>query len=227
MNCADGQRTSASYTLTAHDGGEQMKVQDQAVTLCFSTPIWRLEFSDFAPVNAAIRDELAQLGWDKLDDEQRTIVHPSHSFSEDRFVSVDEVPSLRVVLEFFVSGCNAIARERNWDIREQEVSLQNYWIHATPPGELTQFHDHKPGLFSGVYYVDKPENSGDLVFVDVNPYHEFSPRLLPGKTDPITRSEITFKAGEGSMLIFPGWLPHKVPRNNSDRRRVSVSFNAI
>lgn len=124
----------AAYTLTAHDGGEQMKIQDQAVTLCFSTPIWRFEFSDFAPVNAAIRDELAQLGWNKLDDDQRTIVHP---------------------------------------------------------------------------------------------YHEFSPRLLPGKTDPITRSEITFKAGEGSMLIFPGWPPHKVARNNSDRRRVSVSLNSI
>ena len=204
-----------------------MKVREQAVTLCFSTPIWRFEFSDFESVNAAIRNELAELGWDRLDEKQRAMVHPSHSFSEDRFVSVDEVPALGAVLDFFVSGCNAIARERNWDIREQQVSLQNYWIHATPPGELTQYHDHKPGLFSGVYYVDKPPDSGDLVFVDVNPYHEFSPRLLPGKTDPISCPEITFKAEEGTMLIFPGWLPHKVPRNMSDRRRVSVSFNAI
>ena len=204
-----------------------MNVREQAVTLCFSTPIWRFEFSDFEPVNAAIRTELAELGWDKLDEEQRAMVHPSHSFSEDRFVSVDEVPALGAVLDFFVSGCNAIAKERNWDIREQKVSLQNYWVHATPPGELTQYHDHKPGLFSGVYYVDKPPDSGDLVFVDVNPYHEFSPRLLPGKTDPISCPEITFKAEEGTMLIFPGWLPHKVPRNMSARRRVSVSFNAI
>jgi hypothetical protein len=28
-------------------------------------------------------------------------------------------------------------------------------------------------------------------------------------------------------MIFPSWLPHKVPRNNSDRDRVSISFNAI
>jgi len=204
-----------------------MKVEEQAVTLCFATPIWRLSFSDHQPVNAAIRDELERLGWGKLDEDQRAIVHPAHSFSEDRFVSVDEVPAMRPVLEFFVSACNAIARERNWDTREQAVSLQNYWIHATPPGELTQFHDHKPGLFSGVYYVDKPHDSGDLIFVDVNPYHEFNPRLLPGKSDPISSPEISFTAQEGTMLIFPGWLPHKVPRNNSDRRRVSISFNAI
>ncbi len=204
-----------------------MKVGEQALTLCFSTPIWRLEFSDYEPVNAAIREDLAQLGWDKLAERQRTIVHPSHTFSEDRFVSEYEVPSMRVILEFFVSACNAIARERNWDMREQQVSLRNFWIHATPPGELTQSHDHKPDVFSGVYYLDKPENSGDLVFVDVNPYHEFCPRALPGTTDPINCSEITFKADEGTMLIFPGWLSHKVPRNNSDRRRVSISFNAI
>ncbi len=204
-----------------------MKVEDQALTLCFSTPIWRLDFSDYQSVNTAIRDELEALGWDKLGERQRAIIHPSHTFSEDSFVTADEVPSMQVVLEFFVSACNAIARERNWDTRETQVALQNYWVHATPPGELTQYHDHKPGLLSGVYYVDKPENSGDLEFIDVNPYKEYRPRLLPGETDPITRPEITFKADEGTMLIFPAWLPHKVPRNNSDRRRISISFNAI
>jgi uncharacterized protein (TIGR02466 family) len=204
-----------------------MNVEEQAVTLCFSTPIWRLQFSDYEPLNADIREGLAQLGWGDLDEKQRRVIDASHSFSEDRFVTVGEVPAMSTVLDFFVSACNAIGRERNWDMREQQVSLQNYWVHATPSGELTQFHDHKPGLFSGVYYVDKPEDSGDLVFVDVNPYHEFSPRVLPGKTDPMTSPEITFKAEEGTMLIFPGWLPHKVPRNNSDRRRVSISFNAL
>ncbi len=227
MTLGHGHEAAGSFTLTGGHEIQEMKVQEQAVTLCFPTPIWRLEFSDFEPVNAAIRAELEALGWDKLDERQRAIIHPAHSFSEDRFVTVEEVPSLRVVLEFFVSGCNAIGRERNWDLREQSVSLQNYWIHATPPGELTQHHEHKPALFSGVYYVDKPEDSGDLVFMDVNPYHSFSPRLLPGKSDPITCPEISLEAAEGAMLIFPGWLPHKVPRNNSPRRRISVSFNAI
>ncbi len=204
-----------------------MKVEEQNLTLCFPTPIWRFEFSDYESVNAAILEELERIGWDRLDERQRAIFHPSHSFSEDRFVSVDEVPSMRVVLELFVSACNAIARERNWDTREKKVSLRNFWIHATPPGDLTQFHNHKPDLLSGVYYVDKPEDSGDLIFVDVNPYHEYSPSVLPGTTDPITRPEMTFEAVAGTMLIFPAWLPHKAPKNNSTRRRVSISFNAF
>lgn len=203
-----------------------MKVEDQALTLCFSTPIWRFTFSDYEPVNSAIREELEAFGWDKLDERQRSMIQSTHTFAEDRFVTVEEIPSLRVVLEFFMSGCNAIGRERNWDLREKQVELLSYWVHVTEPGELTQHHHHKPGVFSGVYYVNKPEDSGDLVFVDVNPYHQFTPSPLPGKEDPISREEITIAAGEGTMLVFPGWLPHKVPRNNSGRRRLSVSFNA-
>ncbi len=229
MNPADGQLPYPSFILTTNDDDDddQMKVEEQTLTLCFPTPIWRLEFSDYEPVNAAIREELEQLDWDTIDDRQRKMVDASHTFSEDRFVTVDQAPSMRPVLDFFVSACNAIGRERNWDMREQEVTLQNYWVHPTLPGEVTQFHDHKPALLSGVYYLDKPQDSGDLVFFDVNPYHEYSPRLLPGKTDPITRPQNTVKGEEGTMLIFPGWLPHKVPRNDSDRRRITISFNAM
>lgn len=204
-----------------------MQVEEQALTLCFATPIWRFEFSDYEALNAEILEHLERLGWDRLDEKQRAAVDTSHSFSEDRFVTVEEVPAIGIILEYFIKGCNAIARERNWDIREQEVSLQNYWVHATLPGEITQHHDHKPGVLSGVYYVDKPENSGDLVFVDVNPYHAYRPAVLPGTSDPISRPEITMPADNGTMLVFPSWLPHRVPLNDSDRRRVSVSFNAL
>ena len=82
-------------------------------------------------------------------------------------------------------------------------------------------------MLSGVYYLDKPENSGDLAFVDVNQFHEYNPKPLPGEIDPITSPQVVFKSNEGTMFIFPSWLPHKVPRNNSDRNRVSASFNAV
>ncbi|MEE8115989.1 MAG: hypothetical protein V3V86_03000 [Gammaproteobacteria bacterium] len=40
------------------------------------------------------------------------MVEASHTFSEDRFVTVDQAPSMRVVLDFFVTACNAIGRRR-------------------------------------------------------------------------------------------------------------------
>lgn len=204
-----------------------MQVEEQLLTLCFPTPIWRFEFSDFEPVNDAIRTELARLDWRKLDQENRESFGSLHSFREDRFVSLEELPSARVVLEYFMTACNEIARERKWDLTEAQLTLGNFWVHATGPGEVTQSHTHKPAVLSGVYYVDKPENSGDLVFVDVNQFHDYEPRSLPGEVDPITTPQIVVKAQEGTMIVFPSWLPHKVPTNKSDRYRVSISFNAV
>ena len=204
-----------------------MHVEEQTITLCFPTPIWRFEFSDFEAVNAAIREQLAALDWNKLDQENEASFGALHSFKEDRFVAIEDFPAVRIVLEYFLSGCNEIARERKWDLRESQLTLGNFWVHATPPGEVTQSHSHKPAVLSGVYYVDKPEDSGDLVFVDVNPFHDYDPSSLPGEVDPISTPQIVLHAGEGTMLVFPSWLPHKVPKNLSQRNRVSISFNAV
>jgi uncharacterized protein (TIGR02466 family) len=204
-----------------------VQVDEQVLTLCFPTPIWRLDFSGYEPVNDAARKELAQLDWDQLDEQNQASFGALHSFREDRFIPIEDFPSIRIVLEYFLSACNEIARERKWDLAESQFTISNYWVHATPPGELTQSHTHKPAVLSGVFYIDKPENSGDLVFVDMNQFHDYNPKPLPGEIDPITSPQMMIKADEGTMLIFPSWLPHKVPKNNSDRNRVSVSFNAV
>ena len=79
------------------------------------------------------------------------------------------------------------------------------------------------GLFIGC--GSDGENNDDEVSPTLS--DDLNCTLPNSECDPMISPEITFKAEEGTMLVFPGWLPHKVPRNNSDRRRVSISFNAL
>ena len=51
-----------------------MQVEEQALTLCFATPIWRFEFSDFEAVNAEILEQLDRLGWEKLDEKYEALM---------------------------------------------------------------------------------------------------------------------------------------------------------
>ncbi len=132
---------------------------------------------------------------------------------------------MRVVLELFVSACNAIARERNWDMREQEVSLRNYWIHATPPGELTQCHDHKPDIFSGVYYVDL----GGVVS-SAEPHEGWleigrAPAALhPTGSVPETRR---VRPQAGRFVLFPSYHWHQTIPFKTRGERVSFAFDLI
>ncbi|MCY1183751.1 putative 2OG-Fe(II) oxygenase [compost metagenome] len=39
--------------------------------------------------------------------------------------------------------------------------------------------------------------------------------------------QVVIAVSDGSLLIFPAWLPHSVSVNRSDRLRISVSFNVM
>ena len=39
--------------------------------------------------------------------------------------------------------------------------------------------------------------------------------------------QVVVKVTNGTLLLFPAWLPHSVDPNRSDRTRISISFNVM
>jgi uncharacterized protein (TIGR02466 family) len=202
-----------------------MRTAKKETLLCFPTPIWSIMFEDYQPVNEAIRNELSQLDWDRIEKEAEEQFDEIHTFSEDRFITIEQVPSMRIILDFFLQVSHEIADELNWDLNGRRFVVSRYWVHITPPGDITQAHSHRPSLLSGVYYVDTPQNCGDVVFINDNPYIAYGPAVQAGKSSYLGGAGRQFKSREGKMLVFPAWLQHQVPRNKSGRPRISISFN--
>ena len=48
---------------------------------------------------------------------------------------------------------------------ESEPVLGNMWANINPPGGMNRAHQHPNSLWSGVYYVKAPKNSGNLKIV--------------------------------------------------------------
>lgn len=90
---------------------------------------------------------------------------------------------------------------------EQPLDI-SFWFNQMQPGHSTTLHTHDDGyeLVSGVYYLDVPEESGDILM------------HLPEQTLKIAPQK-------GVMLMFPPDLPHEVTENNSNRSRLSMAFN--
>lgn len=195
--------------------------------LCFSRPIWMISFKDFESVNNALRREITALDWDELEQETRLRYPSNHTFLEDRFVTLEQVPAFRSILDLFLLQCTAIIERMNWDIAGQKLGVHDFWIHLTKPGEVTEAHRHTPAAFSGAYYIDVPPDCGNIVFLDDYPHGPYEPDRKAGMSNYLGGQHIEFAAKEGSMVIFPGWMNHKVTRNQSGRRRLSLSFNAI
>lgn len=102
------------------------------------------------------------------------------------------------------------------------------WITINPPGSFLITHVHSNCLLSGVLWVDTPFDSGDLVFTNNNSW--YCPEVFDDIDDVIRNNyaccaSYSYKPIEGKMIIFPGYLPHLVSENNSNKNRISITFN--
>ena len=97
-------------------------------------------------------------------------------------------------------------------------------LNITKSDGYVEEHDHGGCHFAVSMYLEKPEGSGDIQFRNMNlPLNSNTPKqhVPNGINDYFTE----VKCNTGDALIFPGWLPHKVPGNPTDKERIVFSFN--
>jgi len=78
-------------------------------------------------------------------------------------------------------------------------------------------------MISGTYYYQTSGDDGDIVFRTPNPFVELELFPLGGTVDKL----YNIKPKVGKIVLFPGWLSHKVESNITDNDRISISFNYL
>ena len=100
------------------------------------------------------------------------------------------------------------------------------WYNILKPGEFHSPHTHSNNLVSGVFYLQTNDNSPAITFLDPRPQ---SSVLQPqAKEYNIFNSTMFFyPAKVNRMILFPSWLEHYVPQNDTKFSRVSIAFNVM
>ena len=116
----------------------------------------------------------------------------------------------------------------NEEFLEREPRLGNMWANINPPGGYNRPHVHPNSLFSGVYYVKTPPNSGKLICNDPRPgIQTCMPTRKEGQPPKHLWRDANLDPFPGRIIMFPAWLWHSVEPNQSNDIRISVSFNFI
>ncbi len=118
---------------------------------------------------------------------------------------------------------NSIANELGYSSRSK-LSIQSMWAIENRPGASNTSHVHPGALWSGVYYVQADEDSGDIEFTDPRTANIM---LQPEYAERPESCNISarYNPVPGRFLIFPSWLFHFVHPNRSPRNRVIISYN--
>ena len=107
----------------------------------------------------------------------------------------------------------------------QGFQITDMWSNVLKPGETHRPHTHSNNILSGVYYVEAEQTSG-IIFTD--------PRPQAGVIQPdVTKqfvdnaSVIKYDSATNRMILFPSWLQHYVPINETKSNRISIAFNVM
>lgn len=100
------------------------------------------------------------------------------------------------------------------------------WANVNRAGEFNSPHLHPENHWSGVYYVQTPDFSGDRMFKAgtiefADPRNGAFMFRMPGQKDMLSLTP-----RPGMIVIFPSWLHHWVNPFSIDAVRISIAFNA-
>ncbi|MGV6821003.1 MAG: TIGR02466 family protein [Parvularcula sp.] len=184
----------------------------------FAVPVWEVKIPDFADLNKEILTHLDEVKAEKPGI-QRSNAGGWHS--HDR---LHHDPRFSAVRDHIAAHCHACATEIGFDHDTHDLVLNEMWLNQTGPGDYNSPHVHPNSFLSGVYYVKVPEGGGNIEFSDPAPARTVS--LYPRKKDNIHASpKIVYGVRTGMLLVFPSWLQHGVLPNQSNKPRISISFN--
>ncbi|HUX90643.1 MAG TPA: putative 2OG-Fe(II) oxygenase [Gallionellaceae bacterium] len=151
-----------------------------------------------ADINRQIMDAYVQL-------REEDWLRRSHFFDgryENLYLHRERIQAIGRVLE------QAESYAKNLLQKPDEKLRSGFWINDMGPNEATTEHDHDDydEMLSGVYYVQVPQESGELVVVD--------------------RHSRTLVTPQPGMFVFfaPNVL-HSVSINRSGERRISIGMN--
>ena len=111
-----------------------------------------------------------------------------------------------------------------WKTEGQNIRIREMWAIINKKDDFNVIHTHPNACLSAAYYVKAPENCGRFQVENLNIAKKHSSPLIANKNE-LNINLAGLEVSEGDLLIFPGYLPHKVAKNESSEDRIVVSFN--
>jgi uncharacterized protein (TIGR02466 family) len=111
-------------------------------------------------------------------------------------------------------------------VSHSDMLVTGCWANVNAPGAAHPEHSHPNNYLSGVYYLRTPAGADTIDFHDPRPQAGIV-RPPVGALTAENTDEVVVRVSEGTLLIFPAWLPHSVGANASQELRISLSFNVM
>ena len=190
--------------------------------ILFPTPVYQ-NVLDFRPSELKyMLDFMSELEWAPDRDIVNRLNGETTKLEADLLIR----PELKELEKKITEEVHNYAKMLQIDLTKHGLKRINSWGNLQRKGNYIAEHRHNNTQFAGVFYLQTPEDSGDIVFSTRNATWITS-HWEPSVTgyDDLNSFEKKFEPQECGIFLFPAHLDHYVTPSNSNLERYSISFN--
>ena len=184
----------------------------------FPTFVWKTQVARaaFKPMNARMRERLSTLT------ASQAPLAPGEKYQTEQ--NLHQLPEFAQFAELVLATSRGVLDFLK--LQYNELLITGCWANVSAVGAAHKTHTHPNNFLSGVYYLQADPGATHITFDD--------PRPQTNIMSPVTLDITAENAGqihlgiqEGMLVMFPAWLAHSVPMNESGRERISIAFNVM
>ena len=187
----------------------------------FPEPIFKFKFEEAKSFNEKLSEYIYGL---QKDDPEGTIKSNKGGWHSKNFKLNDKNSiqfKFALELQKYISKT---FQTLGWKTENQNIRVKEIWAIINKKNDFNVVHTHPNSFLSAAYYVKAPKNCGKFQVENPNiAKRHFSPEIA--NKNEFNAQVAGLEINEGDLLIFPGYLPHKVAKNESEEDRIVISFN--
>jgi uncharacterized protein (TIGR02466 family) len=117
------------------------------------------------------------------------------------------------------------AAQLEYDVSKGALKMNSMWVNIMRSQAQHTAHIHPHSVISGTYYLQTPPKSSAIKFEDPRLGFFMNSPTVKMNAKLAHRRFVSLQPKAGDLVLFESWLRHEVPRNETEKPRISVSFN--
>ena len=187
----------------------------------FPEPVFKFQFKNFRNFNI----ELARYIYSLYEEDNKGVDRSNRGGWHSKTFEMNDKDSIQ--FKFALELQKYILKtfqNLGWKTENQNIRIREMWAIINKKEDFNVVHTHPNSCLSAAYYVKAPIKCGRFQIESLNIAKRHSSPLLANQNE-LNINVAGIEVTEGDLLIFPGYLPHKVARNEADEDRIVISFN--
>jgi uncharacterized protein (TIGR02466 family) len=187
----------------------------------FPEPVFKYKLEDFKNLNKELSEYIYKLQAEDKDGIEKSNKGGWHSRNFELTVKNSAQNRFAIIVQKYILK---VFNNNGWKTENKNIRIKEMWAIINKNGDFNILHTHPNCYLSAAYYVKAPEKCGKFQIENPNiAKKNFYPEIK--RKNELNLKVAGIEIEEGDLLIFPGYLPHKVSTNESNEDRVVISFN--